>query len=291
MKALIFGINGQDGHFLSNICENRGIEVIGISRSNGNWRQGSISDEAFVAQIIKSESPDFIFHLAANSTTRHEAILENYCTIVGGTMNILEATWKFSPATKVFIAGSGLQFENDGTPIKETNCLTHNTAYALTRNQSLQASRYYRSLGLRIYNGFLFHHESPLRKDTHLSKYTTDYIKKIAITNDVKPMSIGDISVRKEWGYAKDICEGIFTLIGQDSIFEATIGTGVGHTIKDWLEICFGCVNLNWRDYVVEKNEGFIAEYPVLISDNSTMQALGWHPTTTLKKLAELMLK
>jgi GDPmannose 4,6-dehydratase len=118
MKAIIFGASGQDGHYLSALLKEKGYNVVGITRQSNSLTE--ISDYTSVDELIKQHKPAFVFHLAANSTTSHEALFENHATIATGTLNILEAVKRNSPITKVFISGSGLQFKNDGNPIKQT---------------------------------------------------------------------------------------------------------------------------------------------------------------------------
>ena len=144
MKAIIFGANGQDGYYLSLLLLNENIQVIGVSRS-GKFLKTDITNFEQVAALIKTEQPDYIFHLAANSTTHHDALFENHQTIATGTLNLLEAVYKFSPNTKVFISGSGLQFVNNGDPIKESDAFAANDAYSIARIQSVYAARYYRT--------------------------------------------------------------------------------------------------------------------------------------------------
>src|SRR3712207_359641 len=110
MTAIIFGSNGQDGYYLTNLLKQRGYKVIGVSRS-GNFGT-DITRYEQVSTLVKSTIPDHIYHLAANSTTRHDALFQNHAIICTGTLNILEAVKNFSPSAKVFISGSGLQFKN-----------------------------------------------------------------------------------------------------------------------------------------------------------------------------------
>ena len=198
MKAIIFGINGQDGFYLSQQLQKQAINVIGVSRSGGKHLSGNVSDFHFVNELIQKIKPTYIFHLAANSTTRHDAILENYETITTGTLNILESVKKHSPFTKVFITGSGLQFQNTGKPISELDKFDFSNSYSLVRNQSVFATRYYRTFGIKIYVGYLFHHESPLRGDNHVSKIIVNGAKRISAGSKEK-IEIGDISVKKEF--------------------------------------------------------------------------------------------
>ena len=177
--CLIFGGNSQDGYYLSEQCRQKGMQVISVSRTTGSIL-GDVSDYQFVADLIKLHRPLYVFHLAANSTTRHDAMLENYHTICIGTFNVLEAVKCFSPESKVFITGSGLQFKNTGQPISENDPLVSDSAYSVVRNSSIECARYYRSLGLAVYIGYLFHHESPLRKPNHVSKMIALAAQRIA---------------------------------------------------------------------------------------------------------------
>ena len=288
MKALIFGANGQDGYYLSESCRNRKIEVIGISR-NGPWINGDVSSTECVENIIKAHKPEIVFHLAATSKTNHESIYENHESIGKGTINILESCRMFSPGTRIFITGSGLQFINKGTPISEKDQFDHSSAYSIARNYSVYLARYFRKLGLKTYIGYLFHHESPLRGPNHISQRIIQAVSRIAEGSN-ELLDLGDISVMKEWSYAGDIAEGIITLMGQDDIFEAAIGSGQAYSIERWLEECFRLINLNWKDHVREKKD-YIPEYKILVSNPSTINSLGWKTTTSISTLAEIMLR
>ncbi|MBA3074158.1 MAG: NAD-dependent epimerase/dehydratase family protein [Anaerolineae bacterium] len=289
MKSIIFGINGQDGYYLRRTFENNNIDVIGVSRSSGDNIQGNVADNTFVNDLIQANRPDYILHLAANSSTKHEVIFENHETISTGTLNILEAVKRHQPDCKVFITGSGVQFENHGLPLKETDTFMANSPYAVARIQSVYAARYYRSLGIPIYVGYLFHHESPFRTTSHISKLIAEAVKRIERGSSEKIL-IGDLTVKKEWGFAGDIAEGIFTLLNQDHIYEATIGTGKAYSIEDWVRTCFELIGKNWEDYV-EENPQFEKVGPkLLVSDPATINLLGWQAKLELGNLAKLMI-
>jgi len=287
MNALIFGANGQDGHYLSEVCKERGISPIGVSRS-GDWIPADVSSYEQVRELIKKYAPSYIFHLAARSTTRHDALFENHETISTGTLNILESVKIHCPRAKVFIVGSGLQFVNTGKPISERDPFDASSPYAVARIQSVYAARYYRSLGLRVYVGYLFHHESPLRQPNHVSRKIALAAQRIAAGSNEK-LELGDITVEKEWTFAGDVAEAMLTLVRQDAVFEATIGTGTAYSIKDWLEQCFGVIGKEWRD-AVRLQEDFVAEYPRLVSDPATIRSLGWSPKVGFPELARMMM-
>lgn len=286
MKALIFGGSGQDGFYLSKICREQGFEPMVISRHGGHV-QADVADGKAVEGLISTHHPELIFHLAASSTTRHDALFENHAAIATGTLNILESVRKHFPNAKVFIAGSGVQFENHGKPISESDAFSPTSAYAVSRIYSVYAVRYFRKMGIKVYVGYLFHHESPLRKPIHVSQKIAQLACRVA-QGSTEICEIGDLSVRKEWTFAGDIARGIFTLVSQDRVFEAVIGSGKTHSILDWAKACFEVVGKNWQDHIREQ-ESFQPEYRYLCSNPSTIKALGWEPVMSFKQLASLM--
>jgi GDPmannose 4,6-dehydratase len=288
MTALIFGANGQDGYYLSRLCAQRGVEPIGVSRSpGGDWRQGDVADREQVNVLVRDCQPSYIIHLAANSTTRHEALFENHATISTGALNVLEAAATFTPRARVFLAGSGVQFRNDGAPISEQTPFAATSAYAVARIQSVYAARYFRARGLRTYVGYLFHHESPRRGPRHVSQKVAQAVRRIAAGSG-EMLELGDIQVRKEWMFAGDAATAIWTLLEQEAVFEAAIGSGVAFSIQEWVSQCFALVGLDWRDHV-RLHTDFTPEYGCLVSDPSTMRSLGWRPTVGLRELAAMM--
>ena len=158
----------------------------------------------------------------------------------------------------------------------------------MARIQSVYAARYYRSLGIRAYVGYLFHHESPFRKPNHVSKMIALAAQRIAAGSG-EFIELGDISVEKEWTFAGDVAQGILTLVEQDEVFEAVIGSGVAYSIQDWLEECFKVIGKDWREHT-RLREGFTPEYKRLISNPATMRSLDWVPSVDFPGLAAIML-
>jgi GDPmannose 4,6-dehydratase len=285
-KALIFGAGGQDGFYLSELCKIKSIEPIGISRT-GDWIHSDVAKYEDVERLIKHYQPAYVFHVAANSTTKHDAVLENHETISTGSLNILESVKKFCPSTKVFITGSGVQFKNVGNPISEKDDFEASSAYSVSRIQSVYAARYYRSLGIRAYVGYLFHHESPLRKQNHVSQKIVSAVRRIA-SGSSETIKLEDISVRKEWTFAGDTVEAILMLVEQDNVFEAVIGSGKAYSIEQWLECCFGFIKKDWRKHVTLQDKPK-AEYAVLVSNPAIIKSLGWQPKKDIQDLAAIM--
>lgn len=288
-NAIIFGANGQDGYYLRQKLEAGKVKVTAVSRSQGDWIKGDAGDKEFVSSLIRTEKPTMIFHLAANSSVSHELLWEHQHTILKGTLNILESVFQYSPLSRVFITGSGLQFENTGDPIKASDPFKAADSYSLARIQSVYAARYYREKGLTIKTGYLFHHDSPLRKARHLNRMIVDAA--ISVSNGSQPLlEIADTSIEKEFGFAGDIAEGILRLTMQDNLQEACIGTGKAWPIEKWLEICFEMVGEDWRRFVKKKPD-FTPSFKRLVSDPADMNAIGWKPEIDIESLAQMMMK
>lgn len=288
MTAIIFGANGQDGYYLSALLKQQGIETIGVSR-NGDFLRIDISKFSEVEQLIQKHQPNYIFHLAANSTTRHDALLENHQTIATGTLNILESVRLHSAHTKIFISGSGLQFVNQNKSIKETDPFEARDAYSVSRIQSVYAARYFRSVHqIKTYVGYFYNHDSPRRSERHVAQKIASAVVRIA-NGSTERLLIGDVSTVKEWTFAGDVVEAIWCLVLQDRIFEANLGSGLGYSIADFLKECFMLIGKNWKDYVDEEQE-FQAEYQQLVSDSSLIHSLDWQPKISLKQLAQMMM-
>lgn len=283
MKAIIFGANGQDGFYLAELLRREKIKTVKISRS-GNDLIGDVADWKFVEDMVRRHKPEYIFHLAANSTTRHEAVFDNHRAISTGAINILEAVYRHGKNSKIFLSGSAMQFANDGTPIDEKTSFAPLSPYAVSRIQAVYAARYYRMLGLKIYVGYFFNHDSPHRSKQHINQ-------KIALAaKRSEHIEIGDISVEKEFNFAGDIIEAVWRLVNQDEIYEVVIGSGKAHRIEEWLELCFAAVEKDWRDYV-KISEDFTPEYKILVSKPDLIKSLGWRAKFDIDGLAKMMME
>jgi GDPmannose 4,6-dehydratase len=287
--AIIFGSNGQDGFYLKELLVRERVGVVSISRSFGDYI-GSVGEFEFVNKIIKLHKPHYIFHFAAISTTKHDAILENNDSISTGTINILESVKRHSPESKVFISGSALQFKNNGVPIDETTPFDFSSPYAMSRIHSVYMTRYYRkTFGVKAYVGYFFNHDSPLRSENHVNQKIVFHISEILKGNHNK-LTIGNINVKKEFNYAKDIVEAVWLMINQDSIYEAVIGSGIAYSIKDWIKYCFDKYSLRWEEYILQ-DESYKSEYEVLVSNPKLINKIGWNPRLSMYELADIMLE
>jgi GDPmannose 4,6-dehydratase len=182
-----------------------------------------------------------------------------------------------------------MQFLNTGDPISERTPFEAGSPYAVARIQATYAARYFRQrFGMRVYCGFLFNHDSPLRTEKHVNRMIVDAVRRIKEGSD-EPLALGDLAVQKEFGYAGDVAEAILMLMDQEDIFEVVIGTGRAYSIEEWVAYCFGSVGKDWRKHVIVK-QGFRPEYQRLVSDNRLLLSLGWRSKVGFEKLADMML-
>lgn len=288
MKCIIFGISGQDGYYLKKLLEINGFTVIGVSRSEEKWIKGDIGNFNFVNNLIKLHQPSFVFHLAANSTTKHDVLFENHTAIGTGTLNILEAVKNHSLRTKVFLSGSALQFKNEGKPIKETDEFDPKDIYSVQRVYSVNVARYYRTLGIKVYIGYFFHHDSPLRSERHLSMNIIRAALRIK-AGSREFVELGNPEVIKEFNHALDMMEAIWILVNQEDIYEAVIGCGKGFKILDWIQVCEKILNIDLIKKI-KINPIFKSEFNTLISDPFTIKNLGWQQKFNITDLANDMI-
>lgn len=287
MEALIFGSTGQDGHYLRELLARQGISVFGVARHGGDAKV-DVSDAVTVSDLVRQRQPDYVFHLAAASSTAHEHLWANHAAISTGTLAILDAVEKHAPRAKVLLAGSGLQFVNHGQPLDEQAALDHSSPYVVARNHSLFAARYYRQRGMQVYFAWLFNHDSPLRSSRHLNMKIAEAATRAASGSPEK-LLIGDPDAEKEFGFAGDIVAALWTLIRQNQVFECVAGTGQAFPVRAWLRACFDIAGLDWREFA-QTDPAYQSPYPRLVSQPARLLALGWQPRCTLPELAEMMM-
>lgn len=288
--VIIFGGGGQDGFFLKKLLLPLGYQVIVFTHKGGKAGPPlDVSNFDNVEIVIKKYRPEIIFHLAARSSTRHKFILENHKAILNGTLCILEAVDRHIPNSKVFIASSGLIFKNEGKPINENNELVTDTAYTLARVEALHVARYYRTRGRKVYVGFLFNHESPMRPTNSVVRKVTKGVVDIYFGLK-ESISIGNASVIKEWMWAGDAVSAILSFVNQNDIFEVCIGDGIGKSVHDYALACGEVLGISIEEYLID-TPNYEAEYSILVSDSKKISSIGWAPEFNMKNLAKKMIE
>ena len=313
-KALITGINGQDGSYLAELLIEKGYEVWGIVKRNSvsetqtfridhlreknliNLEYADLTDMASLVRVLSLVQPDEVYNLAAQSHVRISFDQPIYTSNVTGlgTLNLLEAVRMISPHSKVYQASSSEMFGNmidsDGYQ-RETTPMNPVSPYGCAKVFSYNICRNYRnSYEMKIWNGILFNHESPRRGETFVTRKITRAVAKIA-TGSKDKLYLGNLDAVRDWGYAKEYVESMWLMLQQDKPGDYVVATGVGATVKDFAQAAFEHVGLNYKDHVeVDKRYERPTEVDALIGDPSKAEkVLGWKAKTHWKELAKLM--
>lgn len=288
MRVLITGASGQDGRYMEQLCTAAGARVVRAGRTGPDVALDPANGD-HVHVVIRELQPDYVFHFAADSTLAHEGLLSNHRAISTGAINLLEACHRHCRGARVFLPGSALQFENVGKPIDEDTPFGAGNAYAVARIHTTYLARYFRSLGLRVYVGFLFHHDSPLRTSRHMSQKICQAAVRVAAGRGEK-LPVGDLAAEKEWSFAGDVVRAIWLLVNQEEIFEVVIGSGQTRPVQAWIEACFGLVGRDWRPWITPL-PGYRPGFARLVSNPARIRGLGWTPEVDFNSLAALMVK
>jgi GDPmannose 4,6-dehydratase len=313
-KALITGINGQDGSYLAELLLEKKYEVHGIlkrnsvaenqtSRLNSIFNQvklyyADLTDMASLIRIIQQTQPDEIYNLAAQSHVRISFDQPLYTANVTGigTLNLLEAIRLIKPEAKVYQASSSEMFGNsidsDGFQ-RETTPMNPVSPYGCAKVFSYNICRNYRhSYNMFISNGILFNHESPKRGTNFVTnKVCKEAVKiKLGLSNELK---LGNLEATRDWGHAKDYVRAMWEILQLDESDDFVCATGISHSVKELCEYVFSSLGLDWKEYVTQ-DEKFLRpeELHDLKGDTSKLkQYINWKPTYTFETMLDEMIK
>ena len=308
-KALITGINGQDGSYLTELLLEKGYEVHGIIRrsSAGNTRRidhllnkitlhyGDLSDVNNLVKIIQEVKPDEIYNFAAMSQVRISYDIPSYTgEITGmGFAKLIEAVRLIKPDTKIYQASSSEMFGKvQEIPQRETTPFYPRSPYGCAKAYAFYLGRAYREgYGMKIYNGILFNHESPRRGDEFLSQKVIKSAVRIKRGLQDK-LILGNLESKRDWGYAKEYVEWIWRIM-QGEPDDFVIATGETHSVEEFVEETFKYLGLVWKDYVVfDKTLMRAAEVDYLQGDYSkSKRILGFEPKVKFKELIKIMVE
>lgn len=316
-KALITGITGQDGSYLAELLLAKGYEVHGIIRRASTFNTdridhlykdphvngvklflhyGDIADSANLIQLIHRIEPDEIYHLAAQSHVRVSFDIPEYTGDVTGigTSRILEAIRLTGCKTKFYQASSsemyGLVQE---VPQKETTPFYPRSPYGAAKVYAYWMTVNYReSYNMFATNGILFNHESPRRGETFVTRKITRALAHIMAGMQDK-LYLGNLDAKRDWGYAKEYVEAMYLMLQAEKADDFVIATGETHTIREFLDVAFGHVNMDWNDFVaIDPIYYRPAEVELLIGDGSKAEkVLNWKPKTTFNELVKIMVE
>ena len=298
-RALICGVSGQDGAYLSQLLLGKGYEVWGTSRdaqmsSFALLNQLKIADQVktlsmsltdfrSVLQVISKVQPDEIYNLAGQSSVglSFDQPVDTFESITLGTINLLESIRFINPKIRFYNAGSSECFGDTGENFADENTAFRPTSpYAIAKAAAIwQVSLYRKAYGLYAATGILFNHESPLRPERFVTKKIVATVCRIANGSDEK-LELGNIDIRRDWGWAPEYVDAMWRMLAIDEPKDFIIATGKTQSLKDFLKTAFETVDLDWRQYTVI-NQGLIRPSdPLEIKGKPTQasQYLSWEP-------------
>ncbi|MDT4955853.1 MAG: GDPmannose 4,6-dehydratase [Acidobacteriota bacterium] len=316
-RALITGITGQDGSFLTELLLDKGYEVYGIIRRSSSFNTdridhlyqdphepgtrlrlfyGDLNDSSSLNTILRQIQPDEIYNLGAQSHVRVSFDVPEYTAEVTGlgTVRILEAIREAGIRPKFYQASSSELFGKVlETPQTERTPFYPRSPYGCAKAYAYYITVNYReSYDLFACNGILFNHESERRGETFVSRKITRAATRIKLGLQEK-LFLGNLEARRDWGYAGDYVEAMWLMLQADDPEDYVIATGETHSVRDFLDEAFGMLDLDWKKHV-EKDPRYYrpAEVDLLLGDASkAREKLGWEPKVNFKELVHLMVE
>ena len=315
-KALITGITGQDGYYLSKLLIEKGYEVhgtirrsssINTSRIDGliskyqnegklNLYYSDLIDSSSLYSLINKIEPHEIYNLAAQShvSVSFKNPIYSTQTATVGTLSLLEAIRNIDKKIKFYQASSSEMY--GGTKkelLNETSLLDPKSPYAAAKVFSHNLSKIYRqSYDMFCVNGILFNHESPFRGETFVTRKITRAVGRIHKGLQSK-LTLGNLEASRDWGFAGDYVEGMWMMLQHDKPDDWVLATGHSITVKEFLELAFQYYDLDYKDFV-ETSEKYLRpnEVEFLLGDASkAKKELGWEPKTDINDLVKLMVE
>lgn len=294
--ALIVGSAGQDGSLLTDQLRARGYAVHGIDLGSGP----PLDDAAAIAEHVAAIAPDEVYYLAAYHHSSEDPPVEpgelfrrSIAVQVTGLVHVLEAVRTRAAKARVFYAGSSLVFgdvaespQTEATPFRPTD------AYGITKTTGIQICLHYRaSHGVHASTGILYNHESPLRAPKFLSKKIVNAAWEIKRGTRDK-LVLGSLSAEIDMGYAPDFVDAMRRILALDTPDDFIIATGESHSVREFVELAFGQLGLDWQRHV-EENRGVITRAPVRRIGNPAKlaAATGWRPTTSFKEMVRTLVE
>jgi GDPmannose 4,6-dehydratase len=306
--ALITGVTGQDGSYLAEFLLEQGYDVVGMVRrtSTVNFHRvahiqdkikivsGDLLDQFSLVNILEEYRPDEVYNLAAQSfvpTSWNQPVFTGEVTALGVT-RMLDAIRIINPEIRFYQASSSEMFGKVmEVPQSEKTPFYPRSPYGVAKVYGHWITVNYReSFDLHATSGILFNHESPRRGLEFVTRKITHHVAKIKLgLTDKLPM--GNLDARRDWGFAGDYVRAMWLMLQQDEPEDFVVATGETHSVEEFLELAFGHVDLDWREYVYQ-DERFMrpAEVDLLVGDPSKAgEKLGWEPQVTFPELVAMM--
>lgn len=317
-RALVCGITGQDGSYLTELLLQKGYEVHGIIRRSSTFNTdridgiyqdphetgarmflhfGDLSDGTGLRRILEMVKPDEVYNLGAQSHVRVSFEQPEYTAdvVATGTLRMLEALRDYINTTgrqvKFYQAGSSEMFGSAPPPQSELTAFHPRSPYGASKAAAHYYTMNYReAFGMFACNGILFNHESPRRGETFVTRKITRAIGRIKYGLQDK-LFLGNLDARRDWGFAGDYVQAMWLMLQQDEPDDYVISMGESHTVREFLDIGFGYAGLDWKDYVEIDPKYFRpSEVDSLLGDSTRARLrLGWEPTVDFDGLVRMM--
>jgi GDPmannose 4,6-dehydratase len=318
-RALITGITGQDGSYLAELLLDKDYDVHGIIRRTSTFNTdridhlyqdphepaaklllhyGDLTDGVTLRRILEEVRPREIYNLGAQSHVRVSFDSPEYTvdSVAMGTLRLLEAIRDYRHRTGIDVrfyqAGSSEMFGKvKEVPQKETTPFYPRSPYSCAKVYAhWQTINHRESYEIFACNGILFNHESPRRGETFVTRKITRAIARI-VAGQQRKLYLGNLDAKRDWGYAKDYVKAMWLMLQQQEPDDYVVATGETHSIREFMDVAFGHVNLDWHDYV-EFDPRYLrpAEVDLLVGDpTKAKEKLGWEPSVTFEELVKLM--
>jgi len=314
-RALITGITGQDGSYLADLLLSKGYEVHGIIRRASTFNTaridhlyqdphvngvrlflhyGDLNDSSCLMKLMYDVNPEEIYHLGAQSHVRVSFDIPEYTADVTGvgTIRMLEAMRQVGLKSRFYQASSSEMFGKvQAVPQTETTPFWPRSPYGAAKVYAYWATVNYReSYGLHANNGILFNHESPRRGETFVTRKISRAVAAIKLGKQ-KELFMGNLDAQRDWGYAPEYVEAMWRILQQDTPDDYVAATNETHTVKEFLQVAFGHVGLDWQEHIrYDARYDRPAEVDLLIGDPAkAKRQLGWEPKVRFKELVQIM--
>lgn len=315
-KALVTGITGQDGSYLAELLLTKGYEVHGLIRRASTFNTqridhlyrdphdpenrlflhyGDLSDGSRLATLLDQVQPDEVYNLAAQSHVRVSFDAPEYTadTTGVGTIRLLEAVRQTGANIRFYQASSSEMFGAAQPPQNENTEFYPRSPYGVAKVYSYWITKNYReAYGMHASNGILFNHESPRRGETFVTRKITRAVARIAMGQQ-KELFLGNLDARRDWGYAPEYVVAMWQMLQQPTGDDYVVATNTDLSVRDFVELSFKHVNLNWEDYV-RFDERYLrpTEVDTLVGDYTKAKtSLGWDPSVGPEQLAGIMVE
>ena len=313
-RALITGTTGQDGSYLAELLLEKGYEVHGLKRRSSSFNTervdhlyedareaptnfylhyADLADSGSLTKILYELQPDEIYNLGAQSHVKVSFEIPEYTgdVVALGALRLIEAMRQSGAEARLYQASSSEMFGATPPPQRETTPFHPRSPYACAKAFAHHVVVNYReSYGTHASSGILFNHESPRRGETFVTRKITRAVARIKLGLQSR-LYLGNLDARRDWGYAPDYVRAMWLIVQQDSPDDYVIGTGESDSVREFVELAFEHVHLDWREFVVVDHQYYRpAEVDHLLADASKARArLGWEPRVGFGELVRIM--